>query len=151
VTYQSLRLPLLVLDTNVVLDWLVFNNPSSRAFTQAIESGGVRWIVNDALRDELAHVLARGVVARWQPDIDALWRTWNHLSTASNLLPATGAPGRPRCTDTDDQKFIDLALDVGASWLLSRDRAVLKLARSAHQLGLRILKPEQFAAAVMPG
>ena len=46
-----------------------------------------------------------------------------------------------RCTDPDDQKFIDLALHSGAQWLLSRDRAVLKLAREARQRGLAIVAP----------
>ena len=59
--------PNLVLDTNAVLDWLVFHNPTSQPIAQAIVSGEVRWIVNAAVRDELAHVLSRGVVDRWQP------------------------------------------------------------------------------------
>ena len=43
-----------------------------------------------------------------------------------------------RCTDPDDQKFIDFALRSGASALLTRDRAVLKLARGARGRGLWI-------------
>jgi predicted nucleic acid-binding protein len=51
---------------------------------------------------------------------------------------------RLRCTDPDDQKFIDAAI-VSAQWLISRDRAVLKLARRAAALGLRIVTPERWA------
>ena len=142
--HTASRLPLVVLDTNAVLDWLVFHSPSSGVFAQAIESKRVRWAVNDAVRDELAHVLGRGALARWKPDLEVLWRTWDRHSTAVDPLPQIGVPHRPRCTDADDQKFIDLALDVGATWLLSHDRAVLKLARSAARLGLRICKPGQF-------
>jgi hypothetical protein len=38
--------------------------------------------------------------------------------------------------------FIDLALSQGARWLLSRDRALLKLARKAAVSGLLIQTPE---------
>ena len=43
-----------------------------------------------------------------------------------------------RCTDADDQKFIDLALGARAVALLSADRAVLRLARRAAAFGLVI-------------
>ncbi len=40
--------------------------------------------------------------------------------------------------------FLDLAHAAGARWLLSRDRAVLRLARRAAALGLVIAKPEDW-------
>jgi hypothetical protein len=42
--------------------------------------------------------------------------------------------------------FIDLALQLGGA-LLSRDRAVLKLARRARALGLTIATPEVWTGA----
>ena len=140
-------IPNLVLDTNAVLDWLVFDNPASQPIAQAIVSGDVRWIVNAAVRDEMAHVLARGVVDRWQPDMARLWLTWERHATPLEQ-PSPGSPQRrPQCTDTDDQKFVDLALDTGAQWLVTRDRALLKLARRARSLGLAIVTPERFTLA----
>jgi len=50
-----------------------------------------------------------------------------------------------RCSDGDDQKFIDLAVASGAIWLISRDRAVLRLARRASAFGLAIVTPERWA------
>jgi predicted nucleic acid-binding protein len=47
-----------------------------------------------------------------------------------------------RCTDADDQKFIDLACAAPARWLVSRDRAVLKLRRRAATDGLVIVTPD---------
>lgn len=138
------EIPRLVLDTNAVLDWLVFGNPASLIFTSAIVSGRVHWIVNDAVRDELTHVIGRGVVERWAPDLSQLWQAWERYSTSTHLPPANPAPCHPQCSDTDDQKFIDLALDTGARWLITRDRAVLKLARRAAKLNLSIVTPERF-------
>jgi len=134
----------IVLDTNVVLDWLVFHNPQIAPLVQAIENGQLRWLVTDPMRDELAHVLGRGVVDAWAPDQNKLWGSWRRLS--ETVLPPvmTGESLRLRCTDPDDQKFVDLAL-VHAHWLISRDRAVLKLARRAQRLGVRVATPERWS------
>jgi predicted nucleic acid-binding protein len=136
--------PAVVLDTNVVLDWLVFRNPHCRPLTQAIEGGHLRWLVTEAMRDELAHVLGRGVVDAWAPNHTQLWESWRLLSELVSPPLLTGEACRLRCTDSDDQKFIDLALG-HAQWLISRDRAVLKLARRAHRLGLRVATPERWS------
>lgn len=131
-----------VLDTNVVLDWLVFRNPRCAPLVQAVESRQVRWLVTEPMRDELAHVLGRGVVDDWMPALDRLWESWHRLSETV-AIPVIGESLRLRCTDPDDQKFIDLALS-SAQWLISRDRAVLKLARRAERLGVRVATPEHW-------
>jgi len=48
-------------------------------------------------------------------------------------------------------KFIDLALAHKARWLLSRDRAVLKLGRRTRPLGLEVLTPDAWIASLSPG
>jgi len=63
-------------------------------------------------------------------------------STAVDVAPVCE---RLRCSDSDDQKFIDLAVASGAAWLISRDRAVLRLARRASAFGLAIVTPERWA------
>jgi predicted nucleic acid-binding protein len=132
-----------VLDTNVVLDWLVFRNPRCIPLVQAIEEGQLRWLVTEPMRDELAHVLGRGVVDTWAPHTDRLWESWHRLSETVPQPLLVGDSLRLRCTDPDDQKFVDLAVS-SAQWLLSRDRAVLKLARRAQRLGLRVASPERW-------
>lgn len=144
-------IPNLVLDTNAVLDWLVFANPASRAVTEAITQMHVRWIVNAAVRDELAHVLARGVVDRWQPDLPRLWASWERYSAPLEPSGPVAGHQRPHCTDPDDQKFIDLALDHGARWLVTRDRALLRLARRTRLQGLEIVTPDRFTPPAPPG
>lgn len=133
-----------VLDTNVVLDWLVFSNPHCAPLIQAIEKRHLRWLVTEPMRDELAHVLGRGVVDAWSPDKKRLWESWHLLSEMVPPSIALGEANRLRCTDPDDQKFVDLALS-SAQWLISRDRAVLKLARRAERLGLRVTTPERWS------
>lgn len=131
-----------MLDTNVVLDWLVFRNPQCTPLVQAIEDRRLRWLVTEPMRNELAHVLARGVVDAWAPNQNALWESWRRLSEVVTQ-PVIGESFRLRCTDPDDQKFVDLAM-AHAQWLVSRDRAVLKLARRAQRLGVHVLIPERW-------
>ncbi|WP_372528533.1 putative toxin-antitoxin system toxin component, PIN family [Piscinibacter sp.] len=143
--------PALVLDTNVVLDWLVFRHPACAGWTQLFAGGKVHWLASAAMRGELAHVLQRGVASSWAPDLSALWAVWDSLAKPAEPVSLTGAASRIRCTDADDQKFIDLALGHGARWLLSRDRAVLKLARRVRPLGLDVLTPEAWLTAFSAG
>ena len=137
------RSPGAVLDTNVVLDWLLFADPAVFALAAAVMSGRVRWLATTAMRDELASVLARGLAATRGVDAAALLAAWD-----AHAQPQAASPAQSlRCSDPDDQKFIDLAVAAGARWLVSRDRAVLALARRAAPSGLTILGPAQWRLA----
>jgi len=129
----------IVIDTQVVMDWLVFKDPMVEPLVQAITAGRLRWIGRPAMLDELRHVLARGIAASYKPDLCLIEETFAQQCTmiAAEPLPAL----RLLCRDKDDQKFIDLALSAGAGWLFSRDRAVLALAKRARVLGLEIVTP----------
>lgn len=149
--HNDLR-PCAVLDTNVVLDWLVFEDPACLELGTAIESGRLRWLASAELRDEFDCVLARGVGASRCPDLAALdsaWQRWAEmLPPAPSLAVATGRRAPCLCSDPDDQKFIDLALHRRADWLLTRDRAVLRVARAARLGGLAIVTPSVWQALV---
>jgi hypothetical protein len=48
----------------------------------------------------------------------------------------------PKCSDPDDQKFLELALACGATALLTRDEALLSLGRKkSRPLPFRIITP----------
>ena len=136
--------PRVVLDTQVVMDWLVFNEPSIAPLVEKIEGGHLLWIGTPAMQAELLHVLSRGIAASRQPDLCRIEACFSqHCRMRPD--PELGL-ARPRCSDTDDQKFIDLGLALAAeggatTWLISRDRAVLAVAKRARRLGLEILPP----------
>lgn len=135
-------MPIAVLDTNVVLDWLVFGNPQLAALRTAIEFGHCRWAATAAMREELASVLMRPRFEPWRTAAPRLWADW-HRHCVELPTPAPGVPtSRLRCTDPDDQKFIDFAARCGARWLVSRDRAVLKLAPRLREFGVEVCTPE---------
>lgn len=142
-------LPAVVLDTNASLDWLLFRDAGMHALAAAIEGGALRWLACPAMRDELSHMLRHASLARWQPDADAALARFDRLAC---MLPAPplAAPTSAaplRCTDTDDQVFIELALAHHARWLVSKDGALLKLRRRAALQGLQICRPADWRAA----
>ena len=132
-----------VLDTNVVLDWLLFRSPEGLAVGLQVTTGRWRWIATATMRDELNHVLQRGNFVRWQVDpvaIDAAWA--EHCQEV--IAPSQAV--RFLCSDPDDQKFIDLAV-AAAPRLLTQDRAVLKLARRLRKVGVEVLTPSAWLAS----
>ena len=136
--------PPLVLDTNVLLDWLVFHDPSTAALDDAIRRGAQQWFATPVMREELEQVLTRKHLLARQTDPRFALMTWDAFARiVEPVLPAQ--PGTLRCTDPDDQKFIDLALQLGAV-LLSRDRAVLHLARAGLARGIDIMTAVAWAA-----
>jgi uncharacterized protein len=132
--------PVLVLDTNIVLDWLVFRDPSCEQLAAAIRSRRVQWIASRAMRDELEHVLTRKSLERWAPDTSFVRDRWDHWAHAVEIGPLSPSQTL-HCTDPDDQKFIDLAVHAAADALISRDRALLRLARRARARGVDVLTP----------
>jgi len=142
-----------VLDSNVWLDILVFDDPHTRPIRVALERGAIRALIDARCQAELAHVLDYPQFAgRGVAKADAL-AVLDGLVERIELaeLPADARP-LPQCRDRDDQKFLELARASGARWLVSKDRAVLKLARRvARDFGFRIATPDAFVAECVQG
>lgn len=129
---------LVVLDTNVVLDWLWFGDCRVQPMAQALYTGRVQWVGSAAMRGELEAVLARAQLperGHTPSEVLAGFDRWCRLD-------GPAAPGLLRCSDPDDQKFLDLALARTAAALFTRDRCVLRLARRARAFGLWVGPPE---------
>lgn len=134
----------LVIDTNVVLDWLAFSNPVGAPLEEALTSRQCRWLRTRPMRDEFAHVIARESLARWAIDADAVLRVYDALAVDVGTPPLPGAGERLRCSDPDDQPFVDLAIVNRVQALLTRDRALLRLAPKARRFGVLIATPEMW-------
>jgi putative PIN family toxin of toxin-antitoxin system len=132
----------IVLDTNVVLDWLWFDDPRVARLAAALQSGRLHWLATAPMRRELECVLAR---LPQDPAAHSKEHALTSFDAQSTLVGVSPVFERLRCSDGDDQKFIDLAVASGAIWLISRDRAVLRLARRASAFGLAIVTPERWA------
>jgi len=126
-----------VLDTNIVLDWLVFVDPSAATLGAAIISGALTWLTTPRMHSELHAVLSRPLSARWEPARElALTIDLSRLA----VVCAEPAPAgwSLACRDASDQVFIDLAREHGPSVLLTRDRALLALRQRAAAFGVVI-------------
>lgn len=137
--------PAIVIDTQVVMDWLVFRDARVQSLAMAVTQRRLRWLVAPAMRDEIRHVLGRGVAASYAPDLPYIESQFDALSTEVADAPQQPLAGRLVCRDVDDQKFIDLALAARARWLVSRDKAVLALSKRARARDLAIITPERWS------
>jgi len=67
------------------------------------------------------------------------------------VAPAESGVRLPVCTDKDDQKFLELARDASADILITKDKALLKLARRTAKAGMfQIMLPEKWRPAAPP-
>jgi putative PIN family toxin of toxin-antitoxin system len=132
--------PAAVLDTQVLLDWWVFGDARVRPWVAALQDQRIQWLACSAMRAEFERMLRHPQFAARQPPCDEALARFDRLC-ALHPDPAPGQPGLV-CRDRDDQVFIDLALQHRARWLITRDKALLKLARRARALGVEVASPE---------
>jgi uncharacterized protein len=135
----------LVLDTNVVLDLFHWANTDAVPIMAALEAGQIECIVDARTLDELQRVLTYPQL-KLTPEMIA--ERYARYSALVQCLPAGEAPPLPRCSDRDDQKFLELAARGGAHILVSKDKALLKL-RGRTKLSFQIIKPAAASAILM--
>jgi putative PIN family toxin of toxin-antitoxin system len=134
-----------VLDTNVWIDWLVFDDEATAPLREAHRRARIEIVADEACLEEFDRVLA-------YPEfkLDYAQRRTCRAQLERCIVrhehgPPAGATSLPRCSDPDDQKFLALACGAQADWLLTRDKALLRLARRLKSLGVRIGSPLDFA------
>jgi putative PIN family toxin of toxin-antitoxin system len=126
-----------VIDTNVLLDFWVFEDRDAAPLRAAIESGAVTAWRSEPDLAEFEDVLARPSFGLDAARRDEILRLWHRLAQpAADVKPAPWI-----CTDRRDQMFLDLAYSVRADWLVTKDKALLQLAPRARVAGLTIAEP----------
>lgn len=116
----------LVIDTNILLDWFVFQNPSVKSLITALQASQAKWLATEPMLEELNRVLHYPLLLAWKSDlkaIEGLIKTYVCLCS----VPKETAP--TFCADPDDQKYLDLAWTAQANRLLSKDKLLIKAAR----------------------
>lgn len=149
------RMRRLVLDTNIWLDWLVFEDTGIARLRQLQEAGHLKLLRDAACEAELVRVLAYPFA---KGPLDAARQAaalaqYRRLTTRVEMnLPPPERARLPQCRDADDQKFLELAFAAGADVLITKDRALLDIfRRKKKQVGrtvsFRILTPEEFESS----
>ena len=133
-----------VIDTNILLDLWLFEDPATVPLRAALQSGLIAHLATASMRDELERVLTYPhIVKRMaKSNINAqhiLDRFDQHCLAAEPAVKASCT-----CKDPDDQKFIDLAVAHEAP-LLSKDASILCMKKRLFQVGV-ILNPTDLPA-----
>lgn len=131
----------IVIDTNVCLDLFVFHDARWALLLAALKDRTVEAVTRADCRMEWLLVLD-------YPHLPLDPQSRVQASAAFDALitflaPAISSTPLPICGDPDDQKFMELARDAKADVLITKDKALLKLARKTARSGLfSIIPPE---------
>jgi uncharacterized protein len=140
----------LVLDTNVVLDWLLFDDPKINSLREAIATQYAIVLTHDLAIQELRRVLnypSLKLDLEKQAEVVAQYLAQTTLLQASRefardnlLLP----PNFPRCRDRSDQFLLALAYHGKADTLISHDKQILRMAKRLRIFSLRVSTAENY-------
>lgn len=131
-TLQDGARPVLVLDTNVILDLLHWRDAGVRHIARAIDAGRVACVTRGDCFDELARVLSYGRFGISPQTASEILDRWHGLTDRVEHAPAPEIR-IPRCADPDDQKFLELAFAACADFLVTKDKALLRLDRRVRR------------------
>jgi putative PIN family toxin of toxin-antitoxin system len=126
-----------VLDTNVLLSLFVFADSRYAPLRGRLESGEWRALTDARCLHEFRRVLAYPMFSLDAAAQSAACEAYSRL--AESIAAVVDPVVLPECRDPDDQKFLEVARDGGAQWLVTSDKALLKLARRrklAHLFGI---------------
>ena len=138
---------MLILDTNIILDLFVFNDPDLASLKPALlaglESKQLNWIATSDMRIELDRVLTYPKITPrmdfYQVTAADVLGKFDQLATLVDPAPKA----KWACKDPDDQRFIDLAVQHQAT-LLSKDQAILCMAKRMLTVGAVVQKATDF-------
>ena len=134
----------LVLDTNVWLDWLVFDDPGIAPLRTAVATGHADIVIDAACEDELIRALGYPL-QKWTLDAARQGACLEQCRRVASRIDIPCTTALPQCDDPDDQKFLVLAAGARAGWLITRDRALLALAGHRPSLPFHIVTPAEFS------
>lgn len=135
---RPLSVPSCVLDTNVVLDILLFADKNAESIQQLLASGQLLALGHYDTLYEFADVISRSQFKLTESQIKEKLHAWIKLHWLINEpLPTEGY-----CKDHDDDKFFNLARLCSARYLISKDKKVLKAKGKAKRFGCIVTKPE---------
>lgn len=139
----------IILDTNVCLDLFVFNDPRWQKIVTALESRSIEAITSAECREEWLAVLHYSHLPVTEATRAEFIKRFDLTITVES--PVSMQTILPKCTDKDDQKFLEFARDAKLEILVTKDKALLKLARKTRALGLfNIMTPNAFLQTLVP-
>ncbi len=133
----------LVIDTNVLVSALIFKDSRHLPLREAWQDGRVTPLLSVRTYRELKHVLGYPMFKLEDDQIAEGLALLGPFIEWVRLDPAQTAT-LPKCSDRDDQKFVETAHCGRADALLTYDRALLKMRK---RVSFEVLKPDVWAKA----
>lgn len=113
-----------VFDTNTVVSALVFEHGQLSWLRDHWRSGEVTALVSRSTVDELIRVLAYPKFDLNKTEIEALLADYVPFTS---VISVPSQLQSPKCSDINDQMFVDLAIQGQASILITGDRVLLAM------------------------
>lgn len=138
----------IVLDTNVCLDLFAFKDPRWEMIMAGLKNKTLIATTRADCREEWLAVLHYPHLPVTDLTRDGIVSIFDELIAVQSAEPTNIR--LPVCSDKDDQKFLEFARDAKLDFLITKDKALLKLARKVRALGLFIIEtPEKFVARLV--
>ena len=125
-----------VIDTNVCLDLFVFCDNRYHALLESLRNGRLQAVTRADCRKEWLFVLDYPHLPLDAQRKAAAMAMYDELIALMSPEDGTDNIVLPVCKDKEDQKFLELARDTQACVLITKDKALLKLAKRTARLGL---------------
>ncbi len=135
-----------ILDTNVVMDCLVFQDQKVQPILEAIHDARLKPVIHFETFAELVDVLGRSMFKLTSDQVEEKALQWLALCEHfEDALPET-----PYCKDSEDDKFFQLALVSHCPTLVTKDKLVLKARKRAKRDGISVMTIDDFVSKELP-
>lgn len=136
---QSER-PAIILDTNVILDIFYFKDPVSLGLWKYIGDNQLKITFSASTLNEAELILRRAVFDLGEDqclEIEGI--------LAERSLKAEPTETSPcKCKDKEDQKLLDLAVNISPALIVTKDKRVLKCGKKLKARNVMIVEPSDF-------
>ena len=129
--------PRVVLDTNILLDLFYFKDKSVLYLFECLKTEKVQGFTCELIWEEFAEVLARKPFNQTVEEINLIWSNYQHLFKWQ--APQRNNSGI-KCSDPDDQIFVELAVELAPCSLITKDKDLLILHKKLQKFQVQTLK-----------
>lgn len=129
-----------ILDTNVVMDLLVFADASVQPILTALHEKRVVALIHPETFAELVDVLGRRQFGLTENEVIEKSLAWLAFCEPSEAP----LPSHTYCKDIEDDKFFQLAMLTHCPFLVTKDKLVLKARKRAKRDGIIVLSIDDY-------
>lgn len=133
-----------VLDTNVLLDLIIFKDISVDKLKDFFKRNKVYFLFSNATVKEFKKVITYEKFKFSDIEKKRFIKEFDHLIGSANIFNLTINKLPIIVKDLDDHKFIELAYQTKTKYLLTKDNDLLKIKNKLIIYGILVLKPEKF-------